>query len=132
MAENIFEYAVRNKLRFPYKGQISAEDLWDLSVSQLDIVFKTLNSAKKVGEEESLLGKKSKEDEALAIKIEIVKHIFDAKQVAAEARKKAAANAEKRNRLMEIIAQKEDEALSSMSVDELRKMLEELCSLANK
>ena len=34
--ENIFEYAVRNKVRFPFKGMISVEDLWDLSLTNLD------------------------------------------------------------------------------------------------
>lgn len=41
---NMFDVATRNKLRFPYEGQISVEDMWDLSLSALDSVFKTLNS----------------------------------------------------------------------------------------
>ena len=44
MSTNMFEIAARNKFRFPFKGMISTEDLWDLSVENLDNVFKTLNS----------------------------------------------------------------------------------------
>ena len=40
---NIFEYAVRNKIRFPFKGMISSEDLWDLTLENLDSIYKTLN-----------------------------------------------------------------------------------------
>ena len=59
---NVFERAAMNKYRFPYKGQISVEDLWDLSLPGLDSVFKQLNKLKKVNEEESLLEVKSAED----------------------------------------------------------------------
>ena len=41
--ENIFEMATRNKYRFPYKGMISVEDLWDLNQTQLDSIYKALN-----------------------------------------------------------------------------------------
>ena len=40
---SMFEVAVRNKMRFPYKGLISVEDLWDLSVEAIYTVFKSLN-----------------------------------------------------------------------------------------
>ena len=70
---NIFEYAVRNKLRFPFRGMLSVEDLWDLRVEDLDKVFKVLNAQVKEQKEESLLDKKSKEDAVLDIQIEIIK-----------------------------------------------------------
>ena len=47
---NVFERAAMNKYRFPYKGQISVEDLWDLSLPGLDSVFKQLNKLKKANE----------------------------------------------------------------------------------
>ena len=51
----MFEVAVRDKFRYPYKGVIATEDLWDLSVQQLDGIFKTLKSQEKKAQEESLL-----------------------------------------------------------------------------
>ena len=41
--EKIFEYATRNKIRFPFKGMISVEDLWELTPTNLDTIYKTLN-----------------------------------------------------------------------------------------
>lgn len=36
---NIFEAATRYKYRFPFKGMISVEDLWDLKLQDLDSVI---------------------------------------------------------------------------------------------
>ncbi len=122
---NLFEIASRAKYRFPYKGLISTEDLWDLSPAQLDTIYKTLNKNAKALGEESLLNEVTV-DTALTNMVEIVKHIFNVKREEAEARKAAAANAEKRKRLLEIIAQKQDEALLNMSEADLQKMLADL------
>lgn len=46
-AGKLFETATRNKMRFPFRGMISVEDLWDLSLTNLDSVFKTLNAEAK-------------------------------------------------------------------------------------
>ena len=78
-AGKLFETATRNKMRFPFRGMISVEDLWDLSLTNLDSVFKTLNAEAKKSEEESLLETKSKENEELSNKIEIVKYIVNTK-----------------------------------------------------
>ena len=34
----MFEIATQKKFRFPFKGQISTEDLWDLTADQLDSI----------------------------------------------------------------------------------------------
>ena len=123
---NIFEYAVRNKVRFPFKGMISAEDLWDLSLTNLDSIYKTLNKQVKQSEEESLLATKTSVDTELEVQIAIVKHIVSVKLAEQEAREKDAAKKAQKQKIMSIIATKEDEALHNSSVDDLRKMLDEL------
>ena len=126
MEANIFEYAVRNKIRFPFKGMISAEDLWDLSLTNLDSIYKTLNKQVKQSEEESLLSIKDSVDTELEVQIAIVKHIVSVKLAEQEAREKATAKKAQKQKIMSIIAAKEDEALQNSSVDDLRKMLDEL------
>lgn len=123
---NMFEVATRNKMRFPYKGQISVEDMWDLSLSALDSVFKALNSQMKQVKEESLLSTKSKADETLELQIEIVKYIVSVKLAEKEAREKAAEKSVQRQKIMEIMAKKQDESLESASMEDLQKMLVEL------
>lgn len=122
----MFETAVRNKFRFPYKGMISVEELYDLPLTALDNVFKTLNAEAKKSEEESLLNTKSKADEELALKIDIVKHIVSVKLKEKEDRENAKAKKEMKQRLLEIKAKREDAALENMSDEDLNKMLAEL------
>lgn len=122
----LFILATRKKFRFPFKGVATVEDLWDLSVRDLDTIFKALNSQVKQSQEESLMATKSKEDSILEAKIAIVKHIFQVKQAESEAAKTAAANAAQRQRIGEIIAAKEDAALQDKSLEDLRKLYDSL------
>lgn len=124
--ENIFEYATRNKVRFSFRGLISVEDLWDLSLTNLDSIYKELNRQSKQSEEESLLNIKTQEDELLNVQIEIVKHIVSVKLAEKEAREKASAKKAQKQKIMSIIAAKQDEALQNSSIDDLQKMLDEL------
>lgn len=123
---NIFEVATRQKYRFPYKGSISVEDLWDLPVTALDSIFKSLNIKAKQAQEESLLESKTKEDEETAIKIQIIRHIVGVKQAEVAAREKDKENKEMKQRLLEIKAAREDKRLEGLSDSELDKMIAEL------
>lgn len=126
MAEtNLFEIAARKKLRFPYNGQISVEDLWDLSVEKLDGIYKSLNMQLKQASEESLLETKSKEAKLLGIKVDIVKHIVSVKLEEKKAKEEAVLLKKRNQRIAKIIADKKDEAFKNMSVEELEKILEE-------
>lgn len=122
---NVFEYATRRKVRFPFKGQISTEDLWDLSLENLDSIYKTLKAQVKAEQGESLLRKASPNDELLETQIEIVTHIVNVKLAEREARQKDRERRERNARIKEIIAQKQDADLQNKSVEELEKMLDE-------
>ena len=124
--EKMFEYATRNKVRFPFKGLISVEDLWDLSLTNLDSIYKTLNKQVKQSEEESLLNTKTTVDKELDVQVAIVKHIVAVKLAEQEAREKASAKKAQKQKIMAIIASKQDEALQNSSVEDLQKMLDEL------
>lgn len=127
MAEvNIFEVASKKKYRFPFKGMITVEDLWDLNLTDLDQIFKTLNSKVKESKEESLLSVKSEADKDLMNQIEIIKHIVIVKQEEIERRKNAIARRQQKQKVMEVLASKEEESLYSMSKKELEDMLKNL------
>ena len=124
--KNLFEVATRKQYRFPYKGNASVEDLWHLSLTELDAVFKTLNTEAKKNEEESLLNTKSEEDEAILDKIEIIKHIVRVKLEEKEARENEKKNSELNQRLLGIKEKRADEALEKMTDEELNKAIAEL------
>ena len=124
--ENMFEFATRSKMRFPFKGQISVEDLWDLRVEDLDTVFKSLNKQVKQTKEESLLSTKTTEDAILDTQIAIVKYIFDVKVQETNARLLEKERKEQKQKIMSILATKQEQELQNKSVEELQKMLNEI------
>jgi len=123
---NMFELATRNKMRFPFKGQISVEDLWDLSLEDLDTVFKKLNKDAAQTKEESLLATKVKQDTVLDTQIEIVKYIFAVKMAERTARLEAAKRNEQKQKIMAVMATKQEHELQNKSIEELQKMLDEI------
>ena len=121
----IYEVAIRNKYRFPYKGMITIEDLWDLNFTALDNIYKSLNAEKKQDSEDSLITPVVANTE-IENKIAIVKYVYEVKKAEADARKLASENRKKKERIMEIIANRQDVALQNMSDDELKAMLESM------
>ena len=97
-----------------------------MPVTELDKVYKTLNKQVKQSEEESLLSTKSSIDTELEVQIAIVKHIVSVKLAEKEAAEKASAKKAQKQKIMSIIATKHDEALQNSSIDDLKKMLDEL------
>lgn len=122
----LFEKAARLKLRFNHKGLCTVEDLWDMSLESLDMIFKEMNASLKGYEGESLLGKKSDEDKILALRIDIVRHVVKTKLTEQEARENALAKAARKQQLLGVIATKQDAELHDMSVDDLKKLVDEL------
>lgn len=123
---NLFEIATRRKYRFATnKGSLSVEDLWDLSSTQLDAIYRAMTKELREQGGESLM-QKDNDNTVLADKIEIIKHIFLVKQEEIAARKAAEENRNKRQRIMEILEKKRDASLQNMSEEDLQKMLNDL------
>lgn len=125
-SNKMFEVATRKKFRFPFKGSISVEDLWDLSLQQLDGIYKTLNSQQRQAQEASLLTVCTAEDEDLSLKIEIIKHIVSVKQDEINAAVRAKEVKDQREKIMAILADKQDQDLRSKTPEELQEMLNQL------
>lgn len=123
---NIFEMATRLKFRFPFRGMVTTEDLWDLSMEQLDTVYKALNKDAQAVQEDSLMGTPRVGNAELNAKIDIVKYIFQVKQEEEYERQAAADNAMKKRRILEILAKKQDAAMENMTEEELQAALAEL------
>lgn len=123
--EKLFETASKMKVRFNYRGVITTEDLWDLDVRALDYIYKQLMVAKKESETESLLEEK-KTNPILEVQIEIVKHIFNVKVEERKAAELQAENAAKKQKILAILARKQDAELENKSAEELEKLIKDL------
>lgn len=129
---SIFEIASRKAFRFPsVKGDLTTEQLWELPLSgkqQFDLnnVAIGINKSLKAISEESFINVAPKGKADLETKLEIVKHIIAFKQSEQEAARDKADKAAKREKLVQALAKKQDEALGNMSEDDIRAKLAEL------
>lgn len=123
----MYKNAVRNKWRWlSRRGPCSVEDLWDLSLVDLDSLYKAMNRQIKEMSEDSLLVKASRENETLQAQRAIVKDIVETKLAEADARKNETLKASLRQRLLGIKAEKQNEEYSKMDMDELDAQIEAL------
>lgn len=124
--ENLFEMSTRNKLRFPStKGELSVEDLWDLSDKDLDVVYKNLKDQEVKSSEESLLDD-ANVDPKLTAAIGIVKYIFTTKRNERLAEKERINKKLTQRKYIDALSKKQDEAIEKMSEAELRAMIDSL------
>jgi hypothetical protein len=128
MNTNIFEAATRQKLRFSSNrgGQVGVEDLWDLSLEELDTIAKAINKQVKESSEESFIYKQSTSDKKLKLRLDVVVSVINTKLEEDEKRKAASERKAKRNQILELMSQKENEALGKKSLAALKADLQKL------
>jgi hypothetical protein len=125
----MFKKAARLKLRFDSsKGLLTVEDLFDLPLTSakgasLDGIAKALHREIKDSSEISFVGPPSPENTALNLKFNIVKDVIDARVKENEDKKNRKLREDKKARILEIIAKKQDAKLEDMSEEELTAML---------
>ena len=126
MEKNIFEKATREKTRFNFKGSISVEDLWDLSLNNLNTIYGQIQAELERLPKVSLIGSSSEQRDELEFKQEIIKYVFETKKAESEAAEKAKENSAKKQMILDILAKKQNESYENMSVEELKVLADSL------
>lgn len=123
-----FEKAVRSKLRFEStKGQMSVEDLWDLSLTSLDAMAVATNRKLKDAEETvSFITNTPRKNSELELKMEILKRVIEVKVAEQEASKTKAQRSQELELLKNLRADKKMEALKNLSEADIEKRIAEL------
>lgn len=122
---NIYKQAIRKHVRFEFKGLRSVEELWDLTLEQLNSIFKAL-SVQRQAIAETLLSIKDAETTELDLKIEIVRDVVATLLKEKEDREESANNAARKQKILTAIARKQDDELANLSVAELEELAKQL------
>lgn len=125
---NIFERASRAKLRFASSvGDLTAEQLWDLPLTakqdrpNLDSVARAVSRELKSLDEDSFVNVTPDPRKAdLELRLDILKRVIEAKQADKAAAESRAANAERKRKLLDALAAKDDQALAGMSREDIQ------------
>lgn len=124
-----FEKAVRQKLRFPsIRGPLTTEDLWDLPLTSkngldLNSVAQAVNAEVKASGEESFVGESTPASATAVLKLEVVKSVIATKIAERDAEATRKQKREKRERLLELLANKEDAALQELTPEQIKEQI---------
>jgi hypothetical protein len=128
-----FEQASRLKLRFDSaRGLLTTEDLWDLPLTSnssgvnLDNLAIELHNSLKTEEDVSFVTPVKKPMSHNQLRFDIVKYIIDVRLAERDAATLQKATKERKEKILAILAQKEDQSLMQAPAEELRKMVESL------
>lgn len=126
---SVFEKASRQKLRFASaRGDLTVEDLWDLPLTSrngfdLNVVAQKANAEVKASGEESFVGESTPASATAVLKLEVVKSVIATKIAERDAEAARKDKRQKRDRLLELLANKEDAALQELTPDQIREQL---------
>lgn len=119
-----FKQASKQKLRFQTtKGVLSVEQLWDLSLNDLDSLAVSLQEAYENSKGKSFLTKRTTKDATIKLQFDVVLDILQTKVEESELLREAKENKEHNEKILNLISEKKDEELKGKSLKELQKML---------
>lgn len=119
-----FKQAVKQKLRVSTnKGLLSVEQLWDLSISDLDTLAVSLEEAYNNSKGKSFLAKKTIKDKDIKLQFDIVLDILETKVAEQEAISEAKEIKEHNQKILKLIEDKKEEDMKGMSIKQLTAML---------
>lgn len=121
--ENL-KLASQQKLRFQTnKGSLSTEQLWDLSLEDLDELAVSLETEHKQSGKKSFLVKTSAKDRTTKLRFDIVLDVLNTKVEEMQAAAEAAEIKEHNKKIIQLISEKQDESLKGKSIKQLEAML---------
>lgn len=123
----MYKQASQLKLRFQTpKGQLTVEQLWDLSMTDLSTTIKAMKKVLKKSDDDDLgfLEEDSKVDKVMELAFNILKDVYITKKEAAKAIREAAEIKAHNQKILTLIADKEEESLKGKSIEELKNMLQ--------
>lgn len=100
--------------------------MWDLPLIQLDNIAIALNKKLQESKTESFIKTRTKDTTELELKFNIAKHIIDVKLQEQEDRLLESEKKAKRQKILDLMAKKQDAELEGKSLEELAKELEAL------
>lgn len=119
-----YKLASQQKLRFQTtKGNLTAEQLWDLSLDELDTLAVSLEEEHKHSGKKSFLVKTSAKDKTSKLRFDIVLDVLNTKAEAIQLAAEANEIKEHNKKILSIIADKQDKSLEGKSIAQLEKML---------
>lgn len=119
-----FKLATQQKLRFQTnRGVLTTEQLWDLSLADLDGLAVQLQTEYEESGKKSFLVKRSVKDKTSKLRFDVVLDVLQTKAEEAEEAKTKAENKAFNQKIEAIIEEKQEEGLKSKSVKELEKLL---------
>lgn len=133
--QDIFATASRKGIRFlTPKGPLTVEDLWDLPLqsqtgrANLDDIAKGINKlVKEQAEETSFVSPTSSAvDQNNELALEVVKHIISVRVAERDAESLKKKRTEEKQKILSLIADKQDETLRGKSLEELQAMVSAL------
>lgn len=119
----MYKNALRKGYTFNFKGVATLQDLWDLSLTDLDTIYKNLMAELNKTKGESLLQTESRETTVLEDKIAIIKDVVATKLEEQELAKVKIAEKAEKQRIMLAITKKKESQYDNMSLEELEKMI---------
>jgi len=120
----MYKQASKIRLRIDTnKGNLTIEQLWDLSLTELDTLAVSLEQAYKASKGKSFLAKKTTKDRVIKLQFDITLDVLATKMEEAEVRATAAEKKEHNQNILGLIKKKKESELENLTIEELESQL---------
>ncbi len=122
----IYKAAAKQRLRFKTgQGELSVEQLFQLSIGELDALAVSLDEAHNQSAKKSFVIKKTGKDKTAKLRFDIVIDVLNTKVEAAAAAAERQEIKEHNNKIIAAISEKQEGELKNKSLKQLQGMLRE-------